>query len=136
MGVEEPSQARRTTAEFTIALQPSEGLLAGTGRFDFTKTWSGGMAGTSQGLMLTAGDPQGGFAGYVALETFDGVIDGRRGRVVLQQFGTMAGGESVLHYELVPGSGTRDLAGIHGVVDLQVDDGDHRVTLTYRDARP
>jgi hypothetical protein len=44
----------------------------------------------------------------VALERFDGTIDGLRGTVVLQQYGSM--NDSVtLYYEFVPGSGTDGL---------------------------
>ena len=98
---------------------------------DFTKTWSGGIEGTSRGAMLSAGDPGSGDAGYVALEVLDASIDGRRGTLVLQQSGTMTGGDAELTYRIVPGSGTGELAGITGTVDLEVTEGRHEVTLTY-----
>ncbi len=120
-----------TTAEFSVDLQPNAPDLEATGRFDFTKAWTGGMAGTSRGLMLSAGDPAAGNAGYVALEVFDGTIDGHPGTVALQQSGLMSDGDHVLHYDLVPGSGTGSLAGIIGSVDLTIDDGTHRVVVRY-----
>ena len=123
---------RRTTAEFTIELQPGEAALPGTGRFDFTKVWSGGLSGTGRGVMLSAGDPATGTAGYVALETVDGALDGVAGTLALQQFGTMDGGVPTLRYEIVPGSGTGGLMGVTGSIDLAIVDGQHRVTLTYR----
>jgi hypothetical protein len=80
--------------------------------------------------MLSAGDPVRGKAGYVALERFDGTIDGLRGTVVLQQYGSM--NDSVtLYYEFVPGSGTDGLSGITGRIDLTVTEGDHRVHIHY-----
>lgn len=124
--------AHRTTAEFAISMQPCDGLLEGTGRFEFTKTWSGGLAGASTGVMLSAGDPGAGAAGYVALEVFDGTVDGRPGTFAFQQFGSMAAGEPTLTYAVVPGSGTGELAGITGTVELTVVAGEHRVTLSYR----
>lgn len=114
---------------FDIDLVPAEGVLPGTGRFDFTKTWSGDIAGASTGVMLSAGDPGAGAAGYVALEVFEGVVAGRSGSLALQQFGTMGGGIDDLRYEVVPGSGTDGLAGASGVVDLDASGGDHRVSL-------
>ncbi|WP_405062267.1 DUF3224 domain-containing protein [Kribbella sp. NBC_01505] len=115
-----------TTAAFTIDLKPADPLLEATARFDFTKNWTGGMVGTSTGLMLSAGDPSTGKAGYVALEVFSGRIDGLNGTVVLQQFGTMSD-ETTLYYEFVPGSGTGQLAGLLGKLKL---DG-HDVTVSY-----
>ena len=119
------------TAEFTIDLQPGTPELDSTGRFDFTKIWTGEIAGTSRGLMLSAGDPSSGDAGYVALETFDGTIDGQHGTVALQQFGTMRHGDTVLRYDLVPGSGTGGLVGISGTIELLVTEGTHQVLLRY-----
>jgi hypothetical protein len=55
--------------------------------------------------MLSAGDPARGKAGYVALERFEGTIDGLHGIVALQQYGSMNDGLT-LYYEFVPGSGS------------------------------
>jgi len=56
------------------------------------------MSGASSGLMLSAGDPARGKAGYVARERFEGTIDGLHGTVVLQQYGSMSDGLT-LYYE-------------------------------------
>ncbi len=117
--------------QFTIAMSPSDPLLDSTARFDFTKTWTGAVSGTSTGVMLSGGDPGTGNAGYVALEVFDGQIDAHRGRVIFQQFGTMNAGDYVLRYQIVPGSGTDGLSGITGVLDLLIEEGSHNVTLRY-----
>ncbi|MEV6416279.1 DUF3224 domain-containing protein [Kribbella sp. NPDC051718] len=122
---------QETTAAFSIELQPGESLLEATGRFDFSKVWTGGMDGTSTGFMLSAGDPAAGKAGYVALESFQGSIDGRVGTVVLQQFGTMDG-EANLYYEFAPGSGTGELVGISGSLEIDTSGGGHDVRVSYR----
>ena len=121
----------QTSAEFSIDLTPGEGLHAGTDRFDFTKTWTGGLTGTSVGTMLSAGDPGAGHAGYVALERFEGEVDGREGTLVFQQFGTMDAAGPVLTYLVTPGSGTGALAGLTGTLNLDVVDGVHRVEFDY-----
>lgn len=123
--------AHEAHATFEIEMRPGEPLLDGTARFDFTKTWSGDLAGTSAGFMASAGDPARGNAGYVALEVVTGTLDGREGSFTLQQFGRMTGGEPALTYAIAPGSGTRELAGIDGEVDLDVVDGVHRAVLRY-----
>lgn len=117
-------------ATFELQIAPGAALMEGTGRFDFTKVWSGDLTGTSRGVMLSAGDPGSGTAGYVALETFIGTVGTAAGACALQQFGTMVGGQQRLTYEVVPGSGSEGLEGLSGRIDLVVDDaGTHRVTL-------
>src|SRR3954465_3071155 len=124
----ESSVMVETMAAFTIELQPGEALLESTGRFGFSKVWTGGMAGASTGFMLSAGDPSAGTAGYVALELFRGSVDGLEGTVVLQQFGMM-GDETVLYYEIAPGSGTGELAGLVGTVAIDTSGGGHDVQV-------
>jgi hypothetical protein len=121
----------RSGGGVTIDLRSAEPLLEATGRFDFTKVWTGGMAGTSTGLMLSAGDPAAGKAGYVALELFQGRLDGLSGTVVLQQFGSMDC-ETTLYYEFAPGSGSAELAGLIGTVEIDTSGGGHDVRVRYR----
>lgn len=123
----------RTSAAFEIQLRPDEaGELDGTaGRFEFTKSWSGGIEGTGRGFMASGGDPQSGSAGYVALELVEGTLDGRSGSFLLQQFGLMDSGGQRLEYAVVPGSGTGELTGLTGTVSLTVEGGVHQVELDY-----
>jgi hypothetical protein len=121
------------TGRFEITLTPGNGILPGTGRFDFTKIWEGEISGSSVGLMLSAGDPSTGTAGYVAQERFEGTIAGRNGTVVFQQFGVMVAGSAELRYEAVPGSGTGELTNMLGTIDLDATGGDHKVTIRLRD---
>jgi hypothetical protein len=117
-------------ATFEIQMTPADAGLSGVGRFDLTKQWRGDLAGTSTGIMLSGGNPQAAAAGYVAIEVFVGALNGMEGTFALQQFGTMLGDDQRLTYEVVPGSGTGDLAGLTGTVTLSVDDT-HRVKLDY-----
>ena len=104
----------------------------GIGRLAIAKTWSGDLAGVGHGLMLSAGDPTQGRAGYVALEIVEGTLHGRVGTLAFQQLGVMRGDERELRYDVVPGSGTGDLAGLDGALSLTIeDDGTHRYDLTY-----
>lgn len=117
-------------ATFEIEIAPEEGLLPGTRRFEFAKVWSGEAEGASRGFMLSAGNPAEGTAGYVALEVFEGRIGGRSGTVAFQQFGTMRDGTQEVRYEVVPGSGTEDLAGSVGSLTLEIDaEGVHHVAF-------
>ncbi|MCI2957836.1 DUF3224 domain-containing protein [Agromyces atrinae] len=120
------------SGRFDIDIAPAGALLPNTGRFDFTKTWTGGIEGASAGVMLSAGDPASGTAGYVAIEAFEGSIDGRTGTITFQQLGSMVDGTEALRYEIVPGSGTGDLTTATGELVLDVADGDHSVVLRLR----
>jgi hypothetical protein len=118
---------------FGINLVPGSAELEGAvSRFEFTKTFKGDLEGTGAGVMLSAGDPQRGSAGYVAVETVRGKLGDREGGFALQQFGTLVGGAQTLHYEVVPGSGERGLSGITGRLRLTIDDdGTHHYELEY-----
>ena len=123
------SDSARGSFEVTITPQESDD---GIGRFGLLKTWSGDLTGTGHGLMLSAGDPAAGSAGYVAIEVFEGTLRGRSGSLAFQQLGVMAAGTQELRYEVVPGSGTGELSGISGSLALTVDDRGHTYELTYR----
>jgi hypothetical protein len=49
------------------------------GRFDFTKAFHGDLDATGAGVMLSSGAPRSGEAGYVAIETVNGRLDGGPG---------------------------------------------------------
>ena len=112
-------------------MQPQSALAPATGRFDLTKEWTGAIRGTSSGVMLSAGDPSAGSAGYVALETVTGSLDGRSGSFALAQYGTMTDGAMALQYDIVPGSGTVDLIGLAGSVEILSSEGEHEVVIRY-----
>lgn len=117
------------TFEVTLTpLEPEQGL----GRFRIEKSWHGDLEGTGHGVMLSAGDPGAGRAGYVAMEVVEGSLGGRRGSFAFQQLGVMDAGGQQLTYRVVPGSGTGELAGLDGVLELVIEeDGTHRYTLTW-----
>jgi Protein of unknown function (DUF3224) len=124
---------RTAKGTFDVTMQPGATELDGAiSRFELSKTFHGDLQGTGTGVMLSAGDPQSGAAGYVAIETVRGRLCEQEGSFALQQFGLMHGGSQTLHYEVVPGSGSGQLAGITGVLHLHVDeDGSHRYELHY-----
>jgi hypothetical protein len=117
------------TFEVTITPQPTDD---GIGRFDLAKRWQGDLEGSGTGQMLSAGDPAAGRAGYVALEVVSGTLHGRSGTLAFQQLGTMRGDEQEQRYDVVPGSGTGDLAGLEGRLTLDIDEaGTHTYDLAY-----
>jgi hypothetical protein len=121
----------RGTFEVEITPDPAE-IGGSVKRSRLSKVFAGDLSGTSEGLMLSAGDPQSSFAGYVAVEKVTGSLAGREGEFVFQQFATMAAGQYRLEYEITPGSGTGELAGLTGRLALVIDeDGTHRYEIEY-----
>ncbi|MGA4506540.1 DUF3224 domain-containing protein [Propionibacteriaceae bacterium G1746] len=121
------------TGTFTIEMSAPKMVVNGqVARFGLTKSWSGDITGTGTGVMLAGGDPETGHAGYVAIEVIEGTVHGRGGTFLLQQFGDLDDGNEILHYQVVNGSGTGELAGLRGQLDLEIDDaGVHHYELAY-----
>jgi catechol 2,3-dioxygenase-like lactoylglutathione lyase family enzyme len=124
-----------TTAKgtFDVELVPAAPELDGAvNRLELRKRFHGDLEGEGTGMMLGAGDPSGGSAGYVAIEMVRGALHGRLGGFAFVQLGVMHAGSQTLHYEVVPGSGSGELEGITGRLQLSIEaDGTHRFELTY-----
>ena len=98
-------------------------------QLDMAKTYTGGMAGKGSGPFV--GDAK--VMVYVALETFDGTLDGRKGGFIMMHRGYQtAARENKLDIAIAPNSGTGELAGISGALDIRIDEaGRHFYTLRY-----
>ena len=101
------------------------------GRHLLEKEYDGGLQGRAVGEMLTSGQPQAGEATYVAIESFAGMLDGRKGGFALAHFGQMHAGSEELRVSITPGSGTGELSGIHGELLIRREAGKHYYTLNY-----
>jgi Protein of unknown function (DUF3224) len=104
-----------------------------TGLATITRRFSGAIEGHSQALFCSAFDPTHGGT-YVALESFGGQVDGHHGTFSFAHAATTgADGERTDGwFTIVAGSGTGELAGIHGKGDIVIDaNGNHHLNLTY-----
>lgn len=127
-----PTRARGT---FDVTLGPladDKGEGASLGRMSIDKRLRGDLEGTSKGDMLTAVTDVKGSAGYVAIERVSGTLHGRRGTFVLQHTGTMTRGAQQLTIAVVPDSGTGQLVGLTGTMDIIIADGKHSYDFQYR----
>ncbi len=120
---------------FEVKITPLETYASETagsslGRMSLDKTYSGDLEASSQGEMLTGMSQVTGSAGYVAMEKVTGTLRGKRGSFLLQHFGTMRGADSRLILEVVPDSGSEELTGLSGTLQIRVEDGQHRYTMT------
>ena len=123
------------TGTFDVKLtpQPSEDKSddATLGRMTIEKQIHGDLEATSKGQMLTAGTPVKGSAGYVAIERISGTLHDRTGSFILQHTGSMNRGALQLSITVVPDSGTGQLTGLTGKMDIQIADGKHSYDFAY-----
>lgn len=98
---------------------------AAIGRYSLDKQFRGGLEGTSKAEMLAVGTAVEGSAGYVAMEQVTGTLNGRKGSFALQHSGTMTRGVGQLSVTVVPDSGTGELAGLAGRMEIKIADGKH-----------
>lgn len=101
------------------------------GRMALDKQYAGDLAGSARGTMLSALTAVQGSAGYVAIERVSASLHGRRGSFVLQHGGVMTRGARQLAITVVPDSGSGELAGLAGRMDIQIADGKHYYTFDY-----
>lgn len=123
-----------TTARgtFEVALKQISMLEeAPLARMSIDKTFAGDLVGTSRGQMMSVLTETKGSAGYVAIELVTGTLNGRAGTFMLQHSGLMARGMGTLTINVIPDSGTGDLAGIRGTLTIAVVDKQHTYELEY-----
>lgn len=129
---EEIPVMHHATGSFEVKLQPQPAREdAGLGRMSLDKTFSGPLSATSRGEMLAARTAQEGSAAYVAIETVDGTLDGRKGGFVLVHRGLMDRGAQDMAISVVPDSGTGALAGLRGEMKIRIEGGAHYYDFDY-----
>jgi hypothetical protein len=121
------------TFEITMSAEPPYDVADGItlARASLDKRFTGPLEATSVGHMLAARTPVEGSAGYVAIERVTGTLEGKRGTFVLQHSGIMTRGARSLSVNVVPDSGTGELRGISGRMDIQIVEGKHHYELDY-----
>ena len=121
--------------EVKLTPQTDAGADASLGRMTFDKQYHGDLEGTGKGQMLTAGALAKGSAGYVAMEMVSGTLAGRKGTFVLQHSGTLNHGAQQLIITVVPESGTGELEGLTGKMNIIIEGGKHSYDFEYTMAK-
>ncbi|MGH1352853.1 MAG: DUF3224 domain-containing protein [Methyloligellaceae bacterium] len=126
----------KITGTFEVSMNPLDTGMSGAEGFQFArrsidKVFKGELDASSVGEMLSVVTCVQGSAGYVAMETVTGNLCGLDGSFVLQHYGTMREGSQLLVLEIVPDSGTDDLAGITGKMAIKMEDGQHFYEFEY-----
>lgn len=120
------------TFEVTLTPQPTTEIeQEKVGRLLLEKTFHGDLDGSSVGYMLSIGTETPGSAGYVAMESVQGTLQGRTGSFALQHTGTMNRGTPQLSVTVVPDSGTDQLVGLVGTLTIDRSEGKHTYVFSY-----
>jgi hypothetical protein len=126
---------KAATGPFEVKLNPEPlseiAGRTGIGRMSLDKLFRGDLEATSQGEMLAFRSAVQGSAGYVAMETVNGILHGRPGSFVLQHSSTMTHGVPSQSITVVPGSGSGKLTGISGTMTIDISEGLHAYHFSY-----
>jgi hypothetical protein len=116
------------TGPFEVKIVPQKpdnppAQAANLGRMSIDKEFHGALEAASQGEMLSVMSETKGSGGYVALERVTGVLEGKSGGFVLQHNATMNRGVPQLNIIVVPDSGSGELAGLTGTMNIRIETG-------------
>lgn len=132
LAVAQPVAAEATaTGAFDVAAPPGA-AASSADVLTFRKTYHGALDGGGALRMVGSGDPASGTASYAGVEQVTATLAGRRGGFVLLHTGWMHAGAQELNVRIAPGSGTGELRGIGGTMDIVIEGGVHRYVLHYR----
>lgn len=120
--------SQHATGPFEVKLAPQPlaqaGADSGLGRMSLDKQFHGDLEATSVGEMLTAmSSSVQGSGAYVAVERIIGTLHGRSGSFALHHTGVMNRGVPELTITVVPDSGTGELTGITGKLNIRIESG-------------
>lgn len=119
------------TGEFEVSLKPVSAADEAPMRMSIDKQFHGDLEATSVGQMMAGGNEANGARVYVALETVTGTLKGRQGSFILAHRGTMSANGQALSVIIVPDSGTDQLKGFAGSLDIDIREGKHFYTIDY-----
>jgi hypothetical protein len=123
------------TGEFDVKMQPEAmsevAADSGVGRMSLDKTYHGALEATGKGEMLAYMDRALGSGAYVAMEQVRGTLDGRAGAFLLHHTGVMTRGAPGLAVKVVPDSGSGELAGLSGTLNIRIEGGKHYYDFDY-----
>jgi hypothetical protein len=118
-----PAAASRATGSFDVKItQQDDKTDPAIARYVFDKQFHGDLEATSKGEMLSTGGAKG-TGGYVAIEIVTGKLNGHAGSFAFQHTGSMIDNAFTLIVTVVPGSGTGELAGITGKMNIIIAPG-------------
>lgn len=128
---EEKKFMNTITGEFEVKIVPVDSEDSQIGMMLLDKKYLGDLDATGKGRMLTGMTSVKNSAAYVAIERIEGVLKGKRGNFLIQHSGSMSKGSQTLVIRVVPDSGTGDLLGLEGTMDIRIVDRKHFYDFQY-----
>ncbi len=126
----EANMKNHATGPFNLKLNPLSAYNEDDksfGRMSIDKQFHGDLEATSKGEMLAYAR-----LAYVALEKVTGSLKGRTGTFVLQHTATIVNGTPTLSITVVPTSGTGELSGLQGKMNILIaPDGKHSYDFEF-----
>lgn len=117
---------------FEISMSPTElpGIGAWSNGMTLSKTITGDLVGTSEGLFINAGQAEG-MRSYIVIEKLTGQTpDGQDAGVVLEH-GGVENDESAWFGRIVPGTGIGAWEGLTGLIRFDSDEDGEIMVLTF-----
>lgn len=126
----------RAAGTFDVTITPQASDLApegpNLGRMSIDKQYHGDLDAAAKGEMITAaGIAVKESAAYSAVERVSGSLGGKKGGFALQHTGIMTRGTPSLTITVVPDSGTGELTGLTGKMDIIIDGRQHSYVFDY-----
>ena len=129
------TQTMTAKGPFEVKLSPMETAHKdekGIARYSIDKVYHGDLEGSGVAEMLAALGEVKTSGTYVAIEVVRGTLAGKKGSFALGHIGTMQGGKQSLDIRVVPDSGTGELAGISGKMNILIAaDGKHSYEFEF-----
>ena len=122
---------KEVSGQFEVKITPTETDDSKLGLMQLDKTYRGPLEATGIGRMLTGMTDIQGSAGYVAIEKISGSLEGDKGSFLIQHSGIQQGEPKSLSIQVIPDSGTSDLTGIEGTMDINITDSGHKYVFRY-----
>lgn len=128
--------SNHATGMFEVKLIPQkpdnkEAEGAKLSRMSSVKQYHGDLEGTGLGEMLASPPDAKGSGVYVAIERVTGTLKGHSGSFLLQHGGVMTRGVGQLSITVVPDSGTGELTGLSGKMNIIIENGKHSYEFDY-----
>ena len=127
--------SHRATGAFDVKITPLESSVKDDkafGRLGGDKVYHGDLDATAKAEMVAYGTGAAGSSGaIVGIEKVTGKLGGKSGSFVLAHRGLMDAGKPTYSVIVVPGSGTGELTGINGTMDIIIENGKHSYVFDY-----
>ena len=127
----EARMSDQAKGEFDVKIAPISGADETLSRLSIDKQFHGDLVATGVGQMMASRDEKTKAAVYVAIETVTGALRGKKGSFQLAHRGMMSPAGQELSVVIVPASGTGELAGISGDLEIIIEGGKHSYVLRY-----